>query len=222
MHSPLLALQRFRPAPRLLMLIAAIAPLSGCATVGSIMSPYSEKFSCKNSDHGQCIHPEKAYEDAVAGRTPRSDPAVTRDKKLLREGEAAQSDGGQSVASAMAGPRGKPIATAYAGYRDSVYRELRGLIDQPVTPMLKPSQAVRTLILPYADRQRPDRLYMPRYVYSILERPSWVVGGYLVEPVSPASQLPVLGQVREKSGDSIDPVPAASASTPAPAKEPRR
>lgn len=63
--------------------------------------------------------------------------------------------------------------------------------------MLKPSQAVRTLILPYADRQRPDRLYMPRYVYSILERPSWVVGGYLVEPVSPASQLPVLGQLRE-------------------------
>lgn len=220
MLSP--AAWRHRHRPHMLILIVAALPLSGCATVGSIMSPYSEKFSCKNSDHGQCIHPEKAYEDAVAGRTPRSDPAVTRDKKLLREGEAAQTDGGQPGTNAMAGPRGKPMATAYAGYRDSVYRELQGLIDQPVTPMLKPSQAVRTLILPYADRQRPDRLYMPRYVYSILERPSWVVGGYLVEPVSPASQLPVLGQLREKSGDSIDPVPAESASTPAPAKEPRR
>lgn len=200
--------QRHR-RPHMLILIAAIAPLSGCATVGSIMSPYSEKFSCKNSDHGQCIHPEKAYEDAVAGRTPRSDPAVTHDKRLLREPGASQAE--------VAKPSGKPLANAYAGYRDSVYRELQGLIDQPVTPMLKPSQAVRTLILPYADRQRPDRLYMPRYVYSILERPSWVVGGYLVEPVSKASQVPVLGQVREKAVDGIDPVPVS-----ADGKEPRR
>lgn len=197
--------------PHMLILIAVIVPLSGCATVGSIMSPYSEKFSCKNSDHGQCIHPEKAYEDAAAGRSPRSDPAVTRDRKLLR---------GADPTTAPAG--GKPAGGAYAGYRDSVYRELQGLIDQPVTPMLKPAQAVRTLILPYADRQRPDRLYMPRYVYSILERPSWVVGGYLVEPVSPASQLPVLGQLREKASDTIDPAPAAPASASAPVGEPRR
>lgn len=219
MGIPLPTLCVHRPAPRLLILIAAALPLSGCATVGSIMSPYSEKFSCKNSDHGQCIHPEKAYEDAVAGRTPRSDPSVTRDKKLLRGGEAAQADGAQPGISA---PRGKAMPGAYAGYRDSVYRELQGLIDQPVTPMLKPSQAVRTLILPYADRQRPDRLYMPRYVYSILERPSWVVGGYLVEPVSSASQIPVLGQLREKAADSIDPAPPAAASSPAPVREPRR
>lgn len=203
-----------------LTLIAATLPLGGCATVGSLMSPYSEKFSCKNSDHGQCIHPEKAYDDAVAGRSPRSDPAVTRDKKLLRNGKAA--DGDQDAATPM-GSRGKAAPGAYSGYRDSVYRELQGLIDQPETPMLKPSQAVRTLILPYADRQRPDRLYMPRYVYSILERPSWVVGGYLVEPVSPASQLPVLGQLREKSADSIDPAPAAlPVAAAAPGKEPRR
>lgn len=201
----------------MLILITAVLPLSGCATLGSVMSPYSEKFSCKNSDHGQCIHPEKAYEDAAAGRSPRSDPAVTRDKKLLRGVEAAEGVGAVTGAGTTAQPRGKPGQNAYAGYRDSVYRELKGLIDQPVTPMLKPAQAVRTLILPYADRQRPDRLYMPRYVYSILDRPSWVVGGYLVEPVSPASQLPVLGQLREKAVDGIDPVPV-----PADGKEPRR
>lgn len=215
MGIPLPTRRAHSPAPRLLVLIAAALPLSGCATVGSIMSPYSEKFSCKNSDHGQCIHPETAYEDAVAGRTPRSDPAVTRDKKLLRGSETSATDSASSLS-------GKSVPGAYAGYRDSVYRELQGLIDQPVTPMLKPAQAVRTLILPYADRQRPDRLYMPRYVYSILERPSWVVGGYLVEPVSPTSQLPVLGQLREKSADSVDPTPPAVASTPAPTKEPRR
>src|SRR3546814_11653687 len=45
------------------LLLAGVLPLSGCATLGSAMSPYSEKFSCKNDDHGQCIHPEKAYEE---------------------------------------------------------------------------------------------------------------------------------------------------------------
>ena len=63
---------------------ASLAALAGCAALGSAVSPYPEKFSCKNSDHGQCISPEQAYNDAVAGRASRSNPAVTVDKKLLR------------------------------------------------------------------------------------------------------------------------------------------
>ena len=121
---------------------------------------------------------------------------MTNDRKLLRDsGKAAGNLRGSA----------RDAAGAFAGYRDSVYRELQGLIEAPVTPMLKSGETVRTLILPYADRQRPDRLFMPRYVYSILERPTWVVGGYLVKPVSPAAQLPVLGQIREKPVDSIAP-----------------
>lgn len=194
-----------------LLLIPVIAALGGCATLGSVMSPYSEKYSCKNSDHGQCVHPEKAYEDAVAGRPSRSDPAVTNDKKLLR---------GQAAAPAMSGMTAKGAAApvgAYLGYKDCVYRELQGLIDQPVTPMLKPPRTVRTLILPYADRQRPDRLYMPRYVFSIVETPAWVVGDYLVDPVQPSTQAPVLGQVQERE---IDGAISATALAP-PARDPR-
>ncbi len=183
------------PSPRLPIVVVAALLLSGCTAIGSAMSPYSEKFSCKNDDHGQCIHPEKAYADAVAGRPSRSDPAVTNDRKMLRDAD------GKSRTSVV--QRGRATAPgAFEGYRDSVYQELKGLIDAPVTPMLKPSRGVRTLILPYADRQRPDRLYMPRYVYSIVDRPVWVVGGYLVEPVSPATQVPVLGQVRDKPVDA--------------------
>ncbi|GGN57363.1 MULTISPECIES: TraV family lipoprotein [Novosphingobium] len=176
------------------VLVALAISVSGCASLGSVMSPYPEKFSCKNPDHGQCIHPEQAYEDAVAGRAARSDPAVTNDRKLLRDSDKAVGKLRGSARSA---------AGAFAGYRDSVYRELQGLIEAPVTPMLKSGETVRTLILPYADRQRPDRLFMPRYVYSILDRPTWVVGSYLVKPISPATQLPVLGQIREKSVDAI-------------------
>jgi conjugal transfer pilus assembly protein TraV len=197
---------------RVLFAASALLALSGCATVGSMMSPYSEKFSCKNSDHGQCIHPDKAYEDAVAGRPSRSDPAATNDKKLLRNhGDAENPNDVSMRAGGKAMPGGN---AAFGSYRDSVYRELQGLIDQPVTPMLKPSQAVRTLILPYADRQRPDRLYMPRYVYSILDKPQWVVGGYLVEPVAPSTQVPVLEQVRERPGDATDPAPARDTAMP--------
>jgi conjugal transfer pilus assembly protein TraV len=191
----------FAPGLRGLALIGYALTLSGCATVGSMMSPYSEKFSCKNSDHGQCIHPDKAYTDAVAGVPSRSDPAVTRDKGLLRDQRRVRAPDRNGVS-----------ATPYQGYRDSIYREMQGLIDDPVTPMLRPGRTVRTLILPYADRDRPDRLYMPRYVYSILERPQWVVGDYLVNPVSPASSVPVLEQVQDKApGDPAstgDPPPA--------------
>ena len=175
-------------------LMALTGSISGCASLGSVMSPYPERFSCKNPEHGQCIHPEAAYEDAVAGRASRSDPAVTNDRKLLRASS-------KSIGKPGSGAPG--TAGAFAGYRDSVYRELQGLIEAPVTPMLKSGETVRTLILPYADRQRPNRLFMPRYVYSILERPTWVVGGYLVKPVSPAAQLPVLGQIRERPVDGI-------------------
>ena len=183
--------------------------LSGCATVGKLMSPYSENFACKNDDHGQCIDPGQAYADAVAGRASRSDPAVTADRKLLR----ADSPKASKARSERLSAKDRAAPTAFAGYRDSVYRELQGLVDQPVTPMLKSSRTVRTLILPYADRQRPDRLYMPRFIYSILDVPAWVVGDYLVEPVSPAAKAPVLGQVREQPGDT----PAASLGA-----EPRR
>jgi conjugal transfer pilus assembly protein TraV len=177
------------------MLVLTLPALAGCSTLGSIMSPYSETYSCKNDDHGQCIHPDKAYADAVAGRPSKSDPAVTNDKAMLRD------RGAGGTTAARANGRTRASGSGFSDYRTSVYRELQGLIDQPVTPMLRPSRSVRTLILPYADRQRPDRLYMPRYVYSLLDKPQWVVGDYLVEPVSGASRASVLEQVKEPQGD---------------------
>jgi conjugal transfer pilus assembly protein TraV len=173
---------RARSGAPLLALSLTVPLLQGCAAVGSMMSPYSEKFSCKNDDHGQCIHPERAYEDAVAGAVSKSDPRVTT---------------GAAKAANTAARRKGAATVGYEGYRDSVYRELKGLIDEPVTPMLKPARTVRTLILPYADRTRPDRLYMPRYVYSVLDRPVWVVGGTLVRSPGAAVHAPVLGQVKE-------------------------
>lgn len=201
---------------RSLLSLGLLVGLSGCATVGSMMSPYSEKFDCKNSDHGQCIHPDRAYADAVAGVTSKSDAKVTNDRAMLR---------GQDAGRAGSRPRSESAGNAYGSYRDSVYRELKSLIEAPITPMLKPAQTVRTLILPYADRQRPDRLYMPRYVYSVVDKPVWVVGGALVAAPDRASQAPILGQVRDPV--TSDGEPAAAEASPSatpivpPAPEPK-
>ena len=192
---PLLAFPSASSVYRVSVPLMLLASLPACTAIGSVMSPYPEKFSCKNSDHGQCIHPERAYEDAVAGAVSRSDPKVTNDRKMLSNGATAASTGTTGRA------RGK-VAAPYIGYRDSVYRELQGLVEAPVTPMLRPGRTIRTLILPYADRERPDRLYMARYVYSILNQPQWVVGDYLVSPVSPSARVPVLNQVKAKPASS--------------------
>jgi len=200
---------------RSLLSLSLLASLGGCAAVGSMMSPYSEKFDCKNSDHGQCIHPDRAYEDAVAGVASKSDPKVTNDRAMLR---------GQDQGKANGKPGSNPAGSAYGSYRDSVYQELKGLIEAPVTPMLKPARTVRTLILPYADRQRPDRLYMPRYVYSVIDKPVWVVGGALVASPDRASQAPILGQVRDGAAPDGEAVPATVPPAPAivpPAPEPQ-
>lgn len=77
------------------------------------MSPYSETFSCKNSDHGQCVHPEQAYEDAVAGRASHSDLEITNDAKLLK----AQRDDRRAAGSAAPGAgsaAARPIQTLFA------------------------------------------------------------------------------------------------------------
>lgn len=203
---PLLSFPSASPLRRAGVPLLMLAALSACTAIGSVMSPYPEKFSCKNSDHGQCIHPERAYEDAVAGAASRSDPRVTKDRKMLRGSAAA-------VSPAPAGRAKGKAAPPYLGYRDSVYRELQGLVEAPITPMLRPGRTIRTLILPYADRERPDRLYMPRYVYSILDKPQWVVGDYLVSPVNPAARAPVLEQVKAK------PTSAEDSDTPAPPQE---
>ena len=185
------AMKMLRPC----LLVLPLLALSGCATMGSVMSPYSEKFSCKNNDHGQCIHPGQAYADAVAGRASRSDPAVTHDRKLLTPNKKRARGIDMVPAKAAA----TPSAMAQPGQG-----HVGALIEAPGSPMLRPSRTIRTLILPYADKQRPDRLYMARYVYSIIDRPAWVVGDYLVEPGGRTPAPPVLRTMREPEPGSTD------------------
>src|SRR3546814_18827885 len=112
-----MSLLAYQSLHRSLLSLSLLAILGGCATVGSIMSPYSEKFDCKNSDHGQCIHPDRAYEDAVAGVTSKSDPKVTNDRVMLR---------GQDQGKASGRTGSNATGSAYGSYRDSDYNDIQG------------------------------------------------------------------------------------------------
>lgn len=151
-------------AAKVVSLGIALVGLSACT---SLFSAYDSDFSCKNSDHGSCAHPLSAYEQARNGLSadhavqsmvePRSDHAdgESHDHELLPKSD-------------------------YQSYQEAVYSELQGLVSDPDTPILAPAKIVRTLILPYTDPKQSSRLYMPRYVYSVLENSKFVLGDYLV------------------------------------------
>lgn len=166
---------------RLLGSAALTTVVSACASV----TPYDSDFSCKSTDYGQCIHPDGAYALAVAntGADVETSGAegepVNRRQRRTRNREERRDDVGTQQQPALI-----PISTVntpYEGYQQAVYREMSGMIDQPVTPMLTQPKVVRTLIMPYSDESTTGALYMPRFVYSILEGPQFVIGDYLSE-----------------------------------------
>jgi len=155
-------------------MVVGIAPLLGACS----FSAYEEDFSCKNQDHGGCAHPMQAYENAVA-----EGPQVHVQEA---EGEVSASTPHHNHALKE---------DAYSGYQNSVYEELSELVQEPDTPIMAAPKTVRTLILPYADPKKPDRLYMPRYVYSILEAPRFVLGGYLKPRVQGRGLMDLMNQL---------------------------
>src|SRR3546814_20941129 len=67
---------------------------------------------------------------------------------------------------------------------------------------------------------------LPIYVYSVIDKPVWVVGGALVASPDRASQAPILGQVRDSAGPDGEAVPAKVPAAhaivpPAPDPQPR-
>ena len=174
-----------------LTLLLAISLLGGCSLV-----PYENEFSCNLQDNfGKCISVEDAYEEAVTG--VEKYPHMTRASEQARQARADRTDkltGPQRVKehpiavsasdstptpTTEANPSFSPPQSAYSGYRDQVYNQLGTMIQAPRTPMIKPPRSVRTMILPYSSELKRNRLYMPRFVYSIVEEPRFVMGQYL-------------------------------------------
>lgn len=155
-------------AKRIFILLCLVS-LSGC----SFLMPYEDDFSCRLRDnYGKCVSVSGAYDEAVTGqeRYPKLKKGETIETNTEFSGEGNVSGEGR-----LNGGKNND----YGVYRQKMYKELTDLIEAPATPMLRPPQTVRTLILPYSAYNQKERLYMPRYVYSIIEDPKWVMGEYL-------------------------------------------
>lgn len=149
--------------------MAALIALSSLGAAGCAgLTPYEDDFACKNKDFGQCIHPEEAYRQAAASASDAGADAKSSSAKSRPRSR-------DSILAASGG---------YDGYRQALYTQLAALIEAPVTPMVAPPKTIRTLILPYADSKAERRLFMPRFVYSVLEGPRFVLGDYLSAPAN--------------------------------------
>jgi conjugal transfer pilus assembly protein TraV len=136
---------------KVLLPIALAALASGCA----IFSPYDNEFMCSaTDDYGQCIDVGGAYDDALAGRKSR---------------------GAQSVPKSPEAPA--PDTASRSEYKAAEYRELRKLLEAPVTPLVKPPKVLRTLVMAYPSGD--GTLYTPRYVFFFADEGGFVLGDYL-------------------------------------------
>lgn len=135
------------------MMLSLFVLLGGCA---SVFNPYNEEFSCPDTDPGKCVSMKTAYEESVRG----VDDSRVEDAKKPEEGkeEAAQDVADRSGA---------------VKYEEALYEELRRLIKEPVTPMVRPPEVVRVLLLPY--RGDGNELYMKRYIYFFADEPGWIL-----------------------------------------------
>lgn len=144
-----------------LLLVSAVGLLSGC----SIFTPYDSEFMCSaTDDYGRCVDVNGAYNEALAGS---KNPPRRKGKTPVDDEAAAAADAAQQASQ----------AASYSAYKDSEYREMRKLLDQPVTPLVKPPKVLRTLITAYPSSQRT--LYTPRYVFYFADEGQFVLGDYL-------------------------------------------
>jgi len=130
--------------------------LCGCSTV---LNPYQSSFNCPDTENGKCVSVQSAYRESL-------NPLVKSEE------EGCADCGKERQAETVASPEEQ-------GYRAALLSRLTGLLREPETPMVAPPQVMRVLLLPY--KGDGGELFMPRYAYFFVDRPSWILDGYLVE-----------------------------------------
>jgi conjugal transfer pilus assembly protein TraV len=155
--------------------------LVGC----KVLVPYDSKFACEGTqDFGRCMDVQTAYEDALgtaANAQGRDKSGKTAPKWEYRGAPSKGATSSPTLKRMRAkDAKGTQVAFLPASteelYRQSQYRELARLIEEPVTPIVQPPKVLRTLIVSYS---AGDSLYMPRYVYYLADEAKFVLGEYL-------------------------------------------
>lgn len=135
---------------RTITFILFLIMLTGC----SIFNPYNGDFTCPKTYNGKCVPPKQAYQESLEN-TPGEDEKAIKPLKDLKDLNL----------------KGSMIE---ATYQNALFEKLTSLLKEPTTPMIAPPEIVRVLILPY--KGEGAKLFMPRYVYIIIDEPKWVLG----------------------------------------------
>lgn len=144
--------------------------ISGC----SALIPYPEEFMCEKTDnYGKCINVNEAYERALDG--------WTKESHISENGSIKKGHTSEDVKNNETSINSESLNVSYRNsYKESEYREMKKLIDQPITPIIKPPKVIRTLIVAYPGNR--DSLYSPRYIWHIVDTGNFVIGDYLNQP----------------------------------------
>lgn len=137
----------------LLIGLALITLLIGCA---SVLNPYKSDFHCPETDKGKCVSVQNAYLESIQKNYKEEDEE--KSEKLKQDD-------------------GKIPQKQSNVYQEALYRELAGLLNEPLSPMVAPPMVMRVLLLPY--KGDTNELYMLRYVYFFVDGPKWILGDYL-------------------------------------------
>jgi len=129
--------------------------LSGC----SLFNPYNGEFTCPKTYNGKCTTVPNAYQESLGPDARPASKPVSKEHKSTEEIKIS------------------PAPVIETRYQDAVFEKLTGLLKEPTTPMIAPPQVIRVLILPY--KGEGARLFMPRYVYLMVDEPKWVIGNPL-------------------------------------------
>lgn len=140
--------------------------LSACSLL-----PYHSDFACKLEDgYGKCISSDDAYTEATTGVDMGhaiTESGVENDPKATAANKLAATKKNASVNEA-----------SYQQYRDRVYQKMAQLVEAPQTPIVRQPTVVRTLILSYSPSLDDQTAYMPRYVFTMLNGPKFVLTDY--------------------------------------------
>lgn len=141
---------------RLVILFVLAILLTGCA---SVLNPYESDFQCPDTDRGKCVSVQDAYGESMKKNYRKENKDEVKSEKP-KEGDALESQDKKNN-----------------DYREALYKELVGLLKEPLTPMVAPPKVMRVLLLPY--KGDSNELYMIRYVYFFVDGPKWILGDYL-------------------------------------------
>lgn len=138
-----------------------ILMISGCA----ILNPYESKSMCPTKDNfGKCVSMMDAYKSVEEDQNEKGN---VDQNKTVGNVKPNQKD----IQSSNTKMKGE------LSYRSALYKEISDLLREPKTPMVRPPTVRRVLILPYED----GALYMPRFIYVMIDKASWILTDALSE-----------------------------------------